>query len=108
MKDRIFSVHAKDCQVLPHNMPRGGWWMFQGDWGNPERSFRFRIPGWGSIDWKGVISQLFLHGYDGVFAYEHEDVIMSRADGTDKAIAFLKPLMIHAPYEGRSDKLFTR
>ena len=108
MKDRIFSVHAKDCQVLPHNMPRGGWWMFQGDWGNPERSFRFRIPGWGSIDWKAVISQLFLIGYDGVYSYEHEDVVMSREDGTDKAIAYLKPLMIHAPFKARSDKLFTK
>ena len=55
-----------------------------------------------------MISQLFLIGYNGVFSYEHEDVIMSRADGTDKAIAFLKPLMIHAPYEGRNDKLFTK
>ena len=108
MKDRIFSVHAKDCQILPHNMPRGGYWMFQGDWANVQRSFRFRIPGWGSIDWKSVISELFIIGYNGVFAYEHEDVVMSRADGTDKAIAFLKPLMIHAPYEGRNDKLFTR
>ena len=108
MKDRIFSVHAKDCQILPHNMNRGGYWMFQGDWGNVQRSFRFRIPGWGSIDWKSVISELFIIGYDGVFSYEHEDVVMSRADGVDKAIAFLKPLMIHAPYEGRNDKLFTR
>ncbi|MDR0519854.1 MAG: sugar phosphate isomerase/epimerase [Clostridiales Family XIII bacterium] len=108
MKDRIFSVHAKDCQILPHNMPRGGWWMFQGDWGNIERSFRFRIPGWGSIDWRSLITELYLTGYDGVFAYEHEDVTMSRGDGVDKTIAFLKPLMINAPYEGRNDKLFTK
>jgi sugar phosphate isomerase/epimerase len=108
MKDRIFAVHAKDCQILNHNMSRGGWWMFQGDWGNIERSFRFRIPGWGSIDWKTVITELYLIGYDGVFSYEHEDVTMSRADGVDKTIAYLKPLMIHAPYEGRHDKLFTK
>ena len=33
---------------------------------------------------------------------------MSSADCVDKTIEFLKPLMIHAPYEGRSDKLFQR
>jgi sugar phosphate isomerase/epimerase len=108
LKDRIFAVHAKDTQILPHNMSRGGYWMFQGDWINHARSFRFRIPGWGSVDWKSLITELYLIGYDGVFSYEHEDVTMSRADGVDKAIAFLNPLMIHAPYEGRNDKLFTR
>ncbi|MDR1292002.1 MAG: sugar phosphate isomerase/epimerase [Clostridiales Family XIII bacterium] len=108
MKDRIFSVHAKDCQILSHNMPRGGWWMYQGDWNAIDRSFRFRIPGWGSIDWKSLITELFLVGFDGVFSYEHEDVTMSRDDGTDKTIDFLKPLMIHAPYEGRKDKLFAK
>ena len=106
--NRIVLVHAKDCELVKHNMARGGYWMLQRDWGERDRSFRFRIPGWGSVDWKSVITELFLNGYDGVLAYEHEDVTMSRADGDDKTIAFLKPLMIHAPYEGRSDKLFQR
>ncbi len=105
---RIVAVHAKDCELVEHNMARGGLWMLQRDWGNLDRSFRFRVPGWGSINWKGIITELSLVGYDGVLAYEHEDVTMSRGDGADKAIEFLKPLMIHAPYEGRSDKLFQR
>lgn len=108
MKDRIFAVHAKDTQILSHNLPKGGYWMFQGNWAELKRSFRFRIPGWGSVDWKSLITELYLAGYDGVFSYEHEDVTMSRADGVDKTIAFLKPLMIQAPYEGRNDKLFTK
>lgn len=106
--DRIVLVHAKDCELVQHNMLRGGYWMLQRDWGTLDRSFRFRVPGWGSIDWKSVISELFITGYRGVFSYEHEDVIMSRADGIDKAIAFLKPLMIHQAYEGRNDKLFQK
>lgn len=108
LKDRIFSVHAKDTQILKHNLSTGGYWQFQGDWANLNRAFRFRIPGWGSVDWKSLITELYLAGYDGVFSYEHEDVTMSRADGVDKTIDFLKPLMIHAPYEGRNDKLFTK
>ena len=105
---RIVLVHAKDCEIVEHNLAKGGYWMLQRDWGTLDRSFRFRIPGWGSINWKSVISELFMVGYDGVFSYEHEDVTMSRADGVDKTIDFLKPLMIQAPYEGRNDKLFQR
>jgi hypothetical protein len=39
-------------------------------------------------------------------SYEHEDVTMSRNDGIHKTIAYLKPLMIDKPYEGRNDVLF--
>ena len=106
--DRIFSVHAKDCEIVKYNLDEGGYWMYQGDWGAMNRSTRFRVPGWGSINWRQVISELAHVGYYGVLSYEHEDVLMSRADGTKKAIEFLNPLMIEAPYEGRSDKLFTR
>ncbi|HBE80866.1 MAG TPA: hypothetical protein DDW65_24230, partial [Firmicutes bacterium] len=45
-------------------------------------------------------------GYHGVLSYEHEDVTMSRMDGIEKTAEFLKPLLIKAPYEGRTDKLF--
>jgi sugar phosphate isomerase/epimerase len=106
---RIAIVHAKDCEIVEHNMMKGGYNMYMQDgWGRLDRSFRFRIPGWGSVDWKKLISELFLTGYDYAFNYEHEDVLMSRMDGVKKTIDFLKPLMIEAPYEGRSDKLFTK
>ena len=108
LADRIFHVHAKDCEIVEHNLHEGGYWMYQGNWGALNRSTRFRIPGWGSINWRNVISELVLIGYSGVLSFEHEDVIMSRADGTKKTIEFLKPLAIDAPYEGRTDKLFTR
>ena len=105
LKDRIFCVHAKDAQIIKHNVSKGGMLM-QGEWNRLDKSFRFRIPSWGDVDWKSLISELFLAGYDYVFNYEHEDVIMSREDGLEKTIKFLKPLMIKAPYEGRQDKLF--
>lgn len=109
LRGRIALVHAKDCEIVHHNLAKGGLNMYMQDgWGRLDRSFRFRIPGWGDVDWKRLISELFLTGYDGPFNYEHEDVIMSRADGMTKTIEFLKPLMINAPYEGRSDKLFTK
>ena len=77
-----------------------------GDMRNLEMSFRFRIPGWGQVPWKEFLTELSLVGYDGVLSYEHEDVTMSRMDGVKKTAAFLKPLIIESPYEGRQDQLF--
>jgi sugar phosphate isomerase/epimerase len=103
--DRIFHVHAKDGEIVDHNLATGGILM-QGEWQRLDRAFRFRIPGWGSVPWKRIITELSMVGYNYVLSYEHEDVTMSRADGVEKTAHFLKPLLIHAPYEGRTDKLF--
>ena len=102
---RIFHVHAKDGEIVEHNLQYGGILM-QGDWQRLDRAFRFRIPGWGSVPWKKVITELALVGYDYVMSYEHEDVTMSVNDGVEKVAAYLKPLIIKAPYEGRRDKIF--
>lgn len=103
--DRIFHVHAKDGEIVEHNIERGGILM-QGDWQRLDRAFRFRIPGWGSVPWKKIITELSMVGYDYVLSYEHEDVTMSVGDGVEKVAAYLKPLIIKAPYEGRRDKIF--
>ncbi len=102
---RIFHVHAKDGEIVAHNVRRSGL-IPQGDWQRLGRGFRFRIPGWGSVPWKKVITELSMIGYDYVMSYEHEDVTMSRQDGITKTIAYLKPLLIDKPYEGRHDVLF--
>ncbi len=102
---RIFHVHAKDGEIVEHNLPYGGILM-QGDWQRLDRAFRFRIPGWGSVPWKKVITELAMVGYDYVLSYEHEDVTMSVGDGVEKVAEYLRPLIIKAPYEGRRDKIF--
>jgi sugar phosphate isomerase/epimerase len=101
----ILHVHAKDGELVSHNIRRSGM-IPQGDWQRLDRGFRFRIPGWGSVPWKKVITELSMIGYDYVMSYEHEDVTMSRHDGITKTIAYLKPLLIEKPYEGRHDVLF--
>ena len=103
--DRIFHVHAKDAEVVEHNIQMGGVLM-HGDWQRLDKSFRFRIPGWGDVQWKKVITELSMVGYDYVMSYEHEDVTMSVGDGVEKVVAYLKPLLIKASYEGRKDKIF--
>lgn len=104
--DRIFHVHAKDAELVEHNLAVGGVLM-QGDMSRLDRSFRFRIPGWGDVKWKKVITELSMIGYNGVLSYEHEDVTMSRMDGVRKTAAYLKPLIIESSYEGRTDMLFS-
>jgi sugar phosphate isomerase/epimerase len=105
LKDRIYHVHAKDAEVVAHNVKRSGV-IPQGDWQKLDRGFRFRIPGYGQVPWKKVITELSMIGYNYVMSYEHEDVTMSRKDGIKKTIAYLKPIVIEEPYEGRHDILF--
>ena len=93
LKDRIYYVHAKDGEMVAHNISLAGC-VPKGN-GNPlDAGFRFRNPGWGDVSWKKVLSELALVGYDYVLSYEYEDEIMSEKDGIKKAIEFLKPLLL--------------
>ena len=65
---KIYDVHLKDTEVLWHVVHRAGiqpvdnsrWW-------------RFRLPGNGSVDWKGFFAVLAEVGYTGAMNIEHED-----------------------------------
>jgi len=41
---------------------RGGWW-------------RYRLPGWGIVDWQAFLTILYDNGYDHIVAIEHEDPV---------------------------------
>ena len=66
--DKIYDVHLKDCEILWHLLRRGGI--------NPvdnQRWWRFRLPGNGSVDWKGFFGVLGEAGYTGAMNIENED-----------------------------------
>ena len=107
LKDRIFHVHAKDAELAKQNIALGGTLM-HGDMSALDHTYRFRIPGWGQVEWKRLITELSMVGFDGSLSYEHEDVTMSRMDGVEKVAEFMKPLIIKNPYEGGQDKLFNK
>ncbi len=69
---RVHHVHAKDTQLLPERRYRDG---VNGT------SFRFRIPGYGEINWPEFISALNEIGYDGGVAIEHEDEVYGWPSG---------------------------
>jgi len=58
------------------------------------RSWIFRTVGYGGCDWKGIITALRLIGYDHTISIEHEDSLMTPKEGLEKAIAYLKEVMI--------------
>ena len=74
--ERIYYSHAKDTEILSEglyeygvlgkalgtNRPMSGWW-------------RYRLPGYGQINWPQFIGTLTEVGYDDVIAIEHEDAI---------------------------------
>ena len=93
---RIFHCHAKDGELVKENLATSGS-IPTGSWQRQNRGFRFRVVGWGDVNWRRIITALTEVGYDYVLSYEHEDPVMSREDGCEKCIQFLKPLMIKAP-----------
>jgi len=79
---RIHHTHAKDTEVLKFRLREvgvlgEGWW-------------RYRIPGWGSIDWNAYITALKEVKYDYVLSIEHEDQFFSPEEGLLRGKRFLE------------------
>jgi len=71
--NRIYHTHAKDTEILPSRLNEvgiigSGWW-------------RYRMPGWGVINWRGFITALKESGYDYVLSIEHEDSFFKGTEG---------------------------
>lgn len=92
----IWHVHAKDTFIDSTNSRINGNLDTKsyGDVG--ARSWVFRTVGYGHGDefWKPLISMLRLKGYDGVLSIEHEDSLMSIQEGFEKAVAYLKNVIV--------------
>ena len=97
LKGAVYHFHAKDTKVDPYNKARNGV-LDTGSYGNLlDRSWVFRTIGYGSDMkmWKDLISTLRMIGYDGAVSIEHEDGLMSVREGLEKAISFLKEVIIN-------------
>ena len=99
--DRIYYAHAKDTEILHDQLyeygimgralgegvrPYGGWW-------------RYRLPGYGQINWPQFMGALAEVGYDDVLAIEHEDAIWYGSHELNKkglllSKAFLDPFLV--------------
>jgi sugar phosphate isomerase/epimerase len=92
----IFHVHAKDTAIDPHNSKIVGNLDIKSYGDVKNRAWVFRTVGYGHGDefWKPFISMLRLYGYDGVLSIEHEDSLMSVSEGFEKAVAYLKGVLL--------------
>ena len=93
---RIFHAHAKDWELQKDIVHIDGV-TGTGSWQRGDRAARYRVPGWGDVEWRRVITALLEVGYDFVLSFEHEDPVMSEDDGLEQAIQYLKPLIIKKP-----------
>jgi len=95
----IYHVHAKDCRINRANVMRNGVLDAKPYTRELERSWIFRTVGYGNdaLVWKDIVSTLRLAGYDHVLSIEHEDSLMSGAEGLKKAIAFLQDVVLREP-----------
>ncbi len=91
--DRVRHVHAKDGERVALHSARSGL-LAHGPWDRPGRGFRFRVPGWGDLDWRSLITELQLAGFGGTLAVEHEDPTMSRLEGLRQAVSHLDPILL--------------
>lgn len=91
----IYHFHAKDTKIDKKNCGINGV-LDTGKYGEITRSWDFRTVGYGNgkETWNAIISMLKAVGYDGVISIEHEDGLMSPKEGLEKAIAFLKDVII--------------
>lgn len=89
-KTRIYHTHAKDTEIL-HDALRT-----EGILGIFHQTWRYRIPGYGQINWAEFIAALVEIGYDGGMAIEHEDPVFADErfeEGLVRGFHVLNPLV---------------
>jgi sugar phosphate isomerase/epimerase len=94
--DAIYYFHAKDTEMNAHNVRKNGVLDTKHYGELTKRSWVFRTMGYGTdeLTWKKVISALKIVGYDGTVSIEHEDSLMSPKEGLEKAVEFVKGIVI--------------
>lgn len=95
----IYHVHAKDTRVDAINTAVNGVLDTKHYGDEINRSWIFRTVGYGNgmQYWKDLVSNLRLVGYDDILSIEHEDSLMTSSEGLEKAVAFLKDVIISEP-----------
>ena len=92
---RIYSFHAKDTEIVKSEMDRSGIYgkmldrKHKWDFG----VWRYRLPGWGDIDWKAIFRALQDAGYKKPIIIEHEDPFFDgerRKEGLKMGLRFLQ------------------
>ena len=94
--EAIYFFHAKDTKIDAINTAKNGVLDTKHYGDEINRSWIFRSVGYGHDYqlWKDIVSNLRMVGYDDVLSIEHEDSLMSGNEGLQKAISFLKEVLV--------------
>ena len=90
LHERIFHVHMKDTGMFLNG--RTGILNSHLPFGHPERSWEFRSPGRGDVNFEEIIRELNRSGYEGPLSVEWEDTGMDREHGAREAVEFIRKL----------------
>ena len=112
--DAIYYFHAKDTEMNMSNVRKNGVLDTKHYSDVANRSWVFRTMGYGTYNWKQILSALKVIGYDDSISIEHEDGLMSAMEGLDKAIEYklgarglrsiVETIMMDAMYEIPSEQ----
>jgi len=96
LEGAIHHVHAKDTGLYPVNADVNGYLDTKHYGDEKNRAWIFRTVGYGhgADFWCDFVSTLRLCGYDGTLSMEHEDSLMSPAEGLRKGVEFLQSVVI--------------
>lgn len=81
--DRVYHAHAKDTEFLPEGEYRSG--IYGPQLKGAGEFWRYRLPGFGVVDWARYIDGLYRVGFDGVISIEHEDELWGAWNDPDRA-----------------------
>ncbi len=97
--ERIYHAHAKDTEMLKAGLHAYGIYGRQLPRTPHAQWWRYRLPGYGAVNWYHYLDELFQAGYDEALSVEHEDEIWagSAAEavrGLRLAHQFLTPFIV--------------
>lgn len=70
---KIKYVHGKDTEIF--EPARNHYGIYGRQFGGSGGWWRYRLPGWGLVDWPAFLTILYDTGYDHMIAIEHEDPV---------------------------------
>ncbi|MCL1855959.1 MAG: sugar phosphate isomerase/epimerase [Clostridia bacterium] len=96
LNEAVFHFHAKDTRIFADNVASNGVLDPKHYSHLADRSWIFGTVGYGQPEaaWTKIINALAVIGYDYVISIEHEDALMSKKEGLEKAYHFLRRLII--------------
>src|SRR4030095_12785935 len=96
LQGAIWHVHAKDTGIQFWNSQVNGVLDTKHYRHELQRAWIFRTVGYGNPRrfWGDFVSALRMTGYDGALSIEHEDSLMTAKEGLEKAIQFLRGIVL--------------